>query len=149
MMKVSRLDHEAIDIVFNNISSRSKDEIYDLGMNEDVVREHFKNVCHLPFSATLCDNDGNPLAVIIVEYIRERLYRADIISSEGAWDVIGTHITHLLARISSDIISQCQYDIEAFSPHYNNKWVKWFRVMGFEYDNEELPGIHRYVKRWR
>jgi hypothetical protein len=145
-MRIGPLTQESIDQVFKNLSSISLESVEAFGLSFHEMREGFVNMVHKPWAVSLCSNDGEPCAVLIMTPLGPKMWRVYFADAEGKLGLISVGMTKFLREISDTIIKDggC---IEALSAYGNGKPRKWFETLGFKQAPQNGDKkIFRYMK---
>ncbi len=149
-MLIDVLTTASIDDIFDHISDGSKQEILSLGKTPQQVRNRFYELIDSEFTATILDENKEPMALIALENSGFNTWCGNLITRTGAWEKVGLSITHFFARFSSELVKKTGGVVEAFSPYNAGKWFDWFLVMGFSCCGKDKTGrLYRYIKTVR
>jgi hypothetical protein len=145
-MKIGPLTQDSIDHVFKNLSEISTKDIDVFGMSFHEMREGFVNMINKPWAVSLCSNDDEPCALLIMVPLGEKRWRVYFTDAQGKLGLISVAVTKFLKEISDTIIKDggC---IEALSGYGEGKTRKWFTSMNFRLAPQNGDkNIFRYVK---
>jgi hypothetical protein len=145
-LRIGPITSLSVDEVFNKLSHQSRTEIEMLGKTVESQRAYFHTLANGELTATLFDDELEPLALVALSMRGNMTWSANLIMAEGAWKRIGMPLTHFFYRFCTDFAIRSGGTIEAFSPHGTGRTYDWYTTLGFVYDGEK-DGLHRYLKK--
>jgi hypothetical protein len=145
-MNLAPITRERVDQVIMNLSEDSWREADAFGLTSWHLRNWFIDRIEAPFSAAFLNNDGEPMALCILEPLGNLRWRSHFVATSEALNVRWLALTRFLKRFSDKIIEDTGGEIEILSASGNGRAATWFRTMGF---TAMVPNgdIDRFVKR--
>jgi hypothetical protein len=147
-MNIQPFTKEIVDVVFNNLWQRSRDEAELWGKTIESVKEGYIEMINQPWALSFHKEcQSPPAAICYMECIGHLMWRTHFAATEEGFNELWMPISRFLKRISDFLVGEGNETgyIEILSDPRNKKAEEWFNVMGF-YLLSRTEKVDKYVK---